>query len=233
MNQTFRFKSFPTPGWLIILMVPLIFIYFNFAPKVFDYFGLGQVDNKVAIGIIFLLPLYVLYYLISYPIEAYLKSNSYLEIKDGILSLVMLSRVKWSVPINSIIAMDADEGQRSVRSDFLRTMIGRGRGAPIIGFSFTAQNQVYEVKPFLQDFVGFKQTITALNPAIKFDTVTAKTDQDFYNQDLGKTIQEKAGGIPVVTGFGKFVSKLNLVSALIIGLIITFALIIWLAVATS
>uniref|UniRef100_A0A7V3J9S5 PH domain-containing protein n=1 Tax=candidate division CPR3 bacterium TaxID=2268181 RepID=A0A7V3J9S5_UNCC3 len=233
MNQIFRFKSFPTPGWVIILLVPLIFIYFGFAPKVFDYFGLDQVDNKVVIGIIFLLPLYALYFLISYPIQAYLKSNSYLEIRDGILNLVMLSKVKWSVPVSSITAMDAEEGQRSVKSDFLRTMIGRGRGAPVIGFSFTSQNQVYEVKPFLQDFIGFKQAITTLNPAIQFDTVTAKSDQDFYNQDLGKTIQEKAHGLPVVTGFGKFVSKLNLVSALIIGLIITFALIIWLAIATS
>ncbi|MCL5666994.1 MAG: hypothetical protein M1383_04465 [Patescibacteria group bacterium] len=233
MNQIFRFKSFPTPGWLVILMVPLVIVYLNFAIKVFNRFGLGQVDNKVALGIMYLLPLYVLYYLVSYPTEAYLKRNSYLEIKDGILSLVILSKVKWSVPVNSIIAMDAEEGQRSVKSDFLRTAVGRGRGAPVIGFSFAAQNQIYEVKPLLQDFTGFKQTVTALNPTIKFDTVTAKSNQDFYNQDLGKAIQEKAHGLPIVTGFGKFVSRLNFVSAFIIGLVIVFALIIWLAIATG
>lgn len=235
MNQTFRFKNFSTPGWLILLLVPVVIIYFNYAPRIFDYFGLNlnQIDNKLVLGIVFLLPLYAIYYLASHLVEKFLKTNSYLEIKDNLLNLVILSKIKWGVPINSITAMDATQGQRSVKADFLTVMLSKGRGANLIGFSFSAQNQVYEVKPFLENFENFKQTIISLNPSIKFDEITAKADKDFYEQDLGKALQEKAQGSSVLSGMGKILSKINFATGFIIALIITFILIFWLVMATG
>lgn len=234
MNQTFRFKNFPLPGWLILLMAPVVVIYFNYCPRLFANLGmpLGSSGNSLELGIVFLVPLYLIFALINYPIQALLKSNSYLEIKDGYLNLVVLSKVRWSVPINSVIAMDAEQGQRSAKADIVKTLMSR-HGLPMIGFSLTAQGQTYEVKYFLKDFETFKQALTSLNPQVHFASVTQAANTDLYNEDLGKAIEEKAHGLPVITGFGKFVSKLNIVSALIIGLIITFALIIWLVIATS
>ncbi len=235
MNQIFRFKNFSWSGWATILLIPLVFLYFNYAGWLFDalHIPLDQINNKVILGIVFFLPLYVIFILINYPIQALLKSKSYLEIKDGVLNLVVLSKVQWSVPIVSITAMDDSQGHHSVKADFVKTMLSRGRGSPMIGFSLTIQNQTYQVKNFLEDFEGFKQAIISLNPRIQFATVTQSADTDLYNEDIGKMIQDKANGLPIVTGFGKFVSKLNLVSALILGLIITFALIAWLVLATS
>jgi hypothetical protein len=235
MNQIFRFKSFAWSGWATILLVPLVFLYFKYAGWLFDllHIPLDQINNQVIWGIVFFLPLYGLFALINYPIQALLKSKSYLEIKDGFLNLVMLSKVQWSVQIASITAMDDSQGHHSVKADFVKTMLSKGRGSPMIGFSLTAQNETYQVKNFLENFEGFKQVITGLNPKIQFATVTQAADTDLYNEDIGKMIQDKANGLPVISGFGKFVSKLNLVSGLILGLIITFALIIWLVLATS
>jgi hypothetical protein len=106
-------------------------------------------------------------------------------------------------------------------------------GLPKIGFSFIAQGKTYIVKYLLKDFEAFKQELTGLNPQVQFTSVTQSANTDLYNEDLGKAIEDKAHGLPVLTGVGKAVSKLNMVSALIIGLVITFALIIWLVVATS
>ncbi len=235
MYQIFRFKNFSTPGWLILLLVPVVIIYFNYAPTAFDYFGfsLNQIDNKLVLGILFLLPLYAIYYLISYAVQAFLKTNSYLETKDGFLNFIMLSKIKWSVPINSITAMDGTQGQRSMKADFLKAILSRRSGASLIGFSFSAQNQIYVVKPFLENFENFKQTIISLNPSVKFEDITDKVDKDFGNLDLGKALQEKVQGSPVLTGIGKILSKINFATGFIIALVITFLLIFWLVMATG
>jgi hypothetical protein len=235
MRQIFRFKSFPTPGWLIVALLPVVIVYFNYAPSVFDRAGLSlnQIDNKFVVGIIFLLPLYSIYFIVSKLIQKKLITNSYLEIKDGQLDLVILSKTKWSVSINSITALDETQGQHSVKADFLKVLLSRGRGTGLIGFSLSAQNQIYEVKPFLEDFDFFKQTISNLNPSIKFEAITAKADKDFYNMDLGKALQDKAPGVPVVTGIGKFISKLNFATGFILFLIITLSLLFWLVMATN
>ncbi len=231
MNQTFRFKSFPSPGWLIPLLIPVIILYFGYVPTIFDALGLNfSQDNKFVVGILFLLPLYFIYYLVSYGVQAYLKTNSYLEINGEILNLIMLSKTKWNVPISAITQMDNTQGHRSVKSDFLKVALSRRASASLIGFNFVANNQIYEVKPILDNFENFKQTIISLNPNIKFEEVTAKANVDFYNMDLGKALQEKA---PVLTGVGKFISKLNFVSAFIILLLIVLALITWLVLATN
>jgi hypothetical protein len=234
MNQTFFFKNFSWPGWLILLMVPLIVVYFNYGPSLLTNIGipLGSIHNGLELGIVFLLPLYILFMLVNYPMQALLKSKSYLEIKDGLLNLVILTKLKWSVPVNTITAMDAEQGQHSAKADIVKTLMSK-HGLPMIGFSFTAQGQTYEVKNFLKDFEAFKQALTSSNPQIQFASVTQAANTDLYNEDIGKVIQEKAHGLPVLTGFGKFVSKLNLVSGFIIGLIITIALIVWLVIATN
>lgn len=233
MNQIFRFKKFSTPGWLTLIftlfMIVVIVIYVRHGS-----ISIGQyIGDKYKFSALFLMLMSGVVFLFEYLTKLILlKTNSYLEIKDGLLSQVIFSKIKWSVPINSIKTMDDTPEQRSNKGNLLNLFLGQRGGTPI-GLSFKTENKIYQVKPFLKDFENFKQTIINLNPSIKFENVTIQADKDFNKQDLGKALQENANESKILNSIGKLISKLNFASAFIIGSIITLILIVWAVVATK
>ncbi len=159
-------------------------------------------------------------------IKANLNRLSYLKIFENQLQYYAYKRLKWSVNISQITEIDKQQSHQPKPDYSFSDVISMNVRRENIGFSLSANSQIYTVEDFLSqtNFNNFLQDLININPSIHITDLSEKLSADFNKESMGDYFQKrygKSGIFKPVVWFGK---QNALVAAIIVigFLILTF-----------
>ncbi len=151
-------------------------------------------------------------------IKTNLNRLSYLKIFENELQYYTYKQLKWAVNISQITEIDKQQGHLPKPDYSFSDVISMNVRRENIGFSLSANSQIYTVEDFLSqtNFGKLLQDLIIINPSIQTTDLSEKFRQDFNKENMGDYFQKKYGSSAIFKPIVWFGKQNALVAAIIV-----------------
>lgn len=167
--------------------------------------------------------------IIPYPVNYFLKRNSYLLIKGGSLIYIFSGKVIWQTKIANIVEIDSKQREvvgmhdskgffiKIYDSDYLinpdvyreKIIVGDDHGYSQIDRTEFKKNKIIKVGNLLENFEYFISRLIEINPNIAKSELIGKYNEQVANTDLRKVFYERVKNILFLNVVGKIFLRLS------------------------